>query len=85
MEWLKDILDGGSLAAIITVIIGFIAAFFAKIKPYIKKVVNLLKEFYELSSTMEKALDDDKITKAEIDAIKKDFAELKAAFRAFKK
>lgn len=85
MEWIKDILDGGSLATIITLIIGALSAFFVKIKPYIKKVVNLLKEVYQMAETMEKALDDDAISKAEIKAIKKEFGELKEAFKAFKK
>ena len=75
-------LDLNSIIPIIAT--GLIALFggaFAIIKKKLSKVVNFVKELYEIAYAFDLALKDDKITKKEIEGLRKDFKELKKAFK----
>lgn len=74
------------LGTIITIIISGIATFaggfWLRAKGKIKLIINLLREGFELIDNLEKALGDDKITKAEIEELKADAARVKTAWKA---
>ncbi len=55
--------------------------FWGKAKGKLKAVANLSKEIFDLVKTATDALDDNKIDKAEVDAIKKEAIEVKAAWK----
>jgi len=71
---------------IISVILGVVATVFAgfwtKIKGKLGKVITAGKEFIDVGNALKRALADDKISKEEVDEIKKEWAEAMAAFKA---
>ncbi len=75
-----------TILTIISAILGVIAmvagGFWAKAKGKVGAIKNLSKEVFELVSTAVNAIEDDKITKDEVNAIKKEAEEVKAAFHA---
>jgi Tfp pilus assembly protein PilO len=75
-------LDSGT---IITIVLGivttFAGGFWLKAKGKISKLGKLFFESYEVVAKFEAALEDDKITKAEIESLKKEAADVKAAFK----
>jgi len=75
--------DAGTIIAVIfaafTTIFG---GFWLKSKKKIGKVFLLIKEAYEVAQAATDALEDDKITKEEIERIKKEAADVKVAFKA---
>ena len=74
------------VGTIITLVISLAATFaagaWAIAKGKLKKVVSLGREVVDIAATLEKALSDDKITKEEVQEIKKEFADVKAAWKA---
>lgn len=72
---------GTVISVILTGITVFAGGFWLKAKGKISKFVKLFFEVYEVISKFESALSDDKITKDEIEALKKEAADVKAAFK----
>jgi hypothetical protein len=79
-------LESLDLGTIITVVISavtiFAGGFWLKAKGKLSKVVNLCRQALDVASTLEKALDDDKVSKEEIASLKKELAEVKMAWKA---
>ena len=69
---------------IVSAVLGLVAVvaggFWLKAKGKIKQVADLIKEAYEVASALHAALEDNKVDKAEVDALKKELADVKAAF-----
>lgn len=74
------------LGTIITFVIGLIATFLAGFwlvaKGKIKKVIDAGKELLDVGNALNAALADNKITKEEIDELKKEWKEAKEACKA---
>jgi Tfp pilus assembly protein PilO len=74
---------------IITVIISgltiFAGGFWLKAKGKLSKVINLGRQALDVAATLEKALEDNKVDKAEIKALKKELSEVKGAWKALTK
>lgn len=68
-----------SILGLISVVFG---AFWAKVQGKLGKVVVLGKEFVDVVEVFEEAMKDDSLTKEEVEAIKKEFEEAKAAFKS---
>ena len=78
-------LDLGSILTIVlSLVTAFAGAFWLKAKGKLSKIIKLGKEAFDVASSLEKALEDNKITKAEIDVLKKDLKEVKSAWDALK-
>lgn len=79
-------LESLDLGTIITVVIAAITMFaggkWVLAKGKLKKIVNLMKEVFDVAKKLEAALEDDKITKTEVEGIKKELAEVKGAWKA---
>jgi Tfp pilus assembly protein PilO len=77
------------LGTIITLVITAIATFaggaWAIVKGKLKQVVNLARKAIDVATTLESALEDDKISKVEIEALKTDLAEVKGAWKELTK
>ena len=80
-----ELLQNLDLGTILTIVLGGIATFaggfWLKGKGKLKEIANLVLEVYELLSEIERALDDDKVSKQEIEAIKQRIADVKEAFK----
>ena len=75
-------LDWGTvLTVILAAVTTFAGGFWLKAKGKLAKIVKLFFEVYDVLNKFEVALSDDKITKDEIEGIKKEAAEVKAAFK----
>ena len=75
-------LDLGTLIPVIsTALIALFGGLFAKFKGKFSKIVKLIKEVYDIAYAFELALQDDKITKKEIEGLRSDFAELKKSYK----
>ena len=76
-------LDAGT---IVTIVLGLVTTFaggiWLKAKGKISKVITLGKECFDLLVKLEKALEDDKITKDEIKDLKNEAAQVKVAWKA---
>lgn len=74
------------LGTIITVVLGLIATFagvfWSKAKTKIGQIVTAGKELSDVGTKLTKALADDKITKDEVEELKAEWAEAKAALKA---
>jgi hypothetical protein len=75
----------GILAIVFGVMTTVFGGFFAKIRPKLKKFVSLLREVMQLVDKMESALEDDKLTKQEIQAIKSEALDVRRAWKALVK
>ena len=73
------------LTGILTVVLAIIStvagSFWAKIKGKFGKAIILGKELIQASEALESALEDDKLTKKEIENLKKEFNDVKIAFK----
>lgn len=83
---MKELLSSMDLGTVLTVLLAgittFIGVFWKKAKVKIGQLVSLGKELYQAGDVFEKALQDDKITKDEIESIKKEFQDVKDKFKA---
>ena len=71
---------------VITALMGIFGAAFGFVKAKLTKIVKVFREAYEAFEAVEKAMEDDKLTKAELTKIKSEFLEVIAAGRLlFKK
>lgn len=72
------------LSTVVTIILGlvttFAGGFWLKAKGKIGEVISLGREAFDLLTKLESALEDDKITKAEITDLKKEASEVKKAW-----
>jgi len=70
---------------IVSAVLGLVAivagGFYAKIKGKLGAIISLGKEAVDLAQVAVKSLDDNKITKEEIEQIKKEAGEVKAAWK----
>ncbi len=79
-------LDIGTIVTlIITAIATFAGSAWAFVKSKLSKVVKLGTEAMDVITILEASLEDDKVTKEEIDAIKKEIGEVKVAWKALTK
>ena len=73
------------LLTVISAVMGVVAlvagTFWAKGKNKLAAIKNLTKETFDLVKVAIEALDDDKLTKAEIDQIKQEATEVRTAWR----
>lgn len=75
-------LDWGTvISVILTGVTVFAGGFWLKAKGKLSKVVKLGMEVMEVVTKFEAALSDNKITKEEIEDLKKEAADVKAAFK----
>lgn len=69
---------------IVSAVLGLIAVvaggFWLKAKGKLKHVADLVREAYEVVQKLYTALEDDKVTKEEVAELKKELADVKAAF-----
>lgn len=70
------------VSAVLVVISGLFAAFWKKGKDKILKAAKLGKEVLDVVDAATTALEDDKITKEEVELIKKEASEVKVAWKA---
>ena len=75
MEW----------STILTIALGlistFLTGFWATSKGKIKAFINLGKDVFDVAEKFESAIEDEKITKQEIEEIKKELAEVKESWK----
>lgn len=75
-------LDLSTIITIVVAIVGtFAGGFWLKAKGKLSKIIKLGSEAIEVANTLNKALEDDKITKDEINQLKKEVADVKAAWK----
>ena len=78
-------MDTQTILTIVSAILGVFAlvagGLWAKGKGKLNAVKNLMKESYDLVNVAVSAIDDDKITKEEVDQIKQEASEVKVAWR----
>ena len=70
------------VSAVLAVIAGLFTAFWSKAKGKIVAAYKLLKECLDVVDAATVALEDDKITKEEVEKIKKEAEEVKVAWKA---
>jgi hypothetical protein len=78
-------LESLDLSTLITIVLGligtFAGGFWLKAKGKLKQVVVLGSEAFDVIEVLEKALQDDKIDKKEIEALKKEAKEVRDAWK----
>ena len=78
-------MDINTILVVVSAVLGIIAIVLGNrwviAKGKLAQVADLAKEVYELVEAATSAVDDDKITPEEVDKIKQEAAELKAAWR----
>jgi hypothetical protein len=75
-------LDLNTVLTIVIAVVGtFAGGFWLKAKGKLSKVVKLGSETLDVATTLSKVLEDDKVTKDEIAALKKELADVKAAWK----
>jgi len=83
---MNEILANVDLGTVLTIILAglttFLGVFWKKAKTKITKVIDLGRQAFELMNSFENAIEDDKVTKEEIAQIKKEAADVKAAWKA---
>lgn len=74
------------LWTIVSAVLGLVAVvaggFWLKAKGKIALAANLIKQAWEVAQALSDALEDNKVDKAEVDALKKELADVKDAFKA---
>jgi len=74
------------LWTIISAVLGLVAViaggFWLKAKGKISQAATLIKEAYEVVAKVNSILEDNKIDKAEVEELKKELVDVKAAFKA---
>ena len=77
--------EGLDLSGIITIVLTLVTTFagglWLKAKGKLSKVVKLGKEAIDVASAIDDALEDDKLTKDEIKNLKKEFGDVKKAWK----
>lgn len=75
-------LDFGTIITVVIALLGtFAGGFWLKAKGKISKIVKLGSEAIEVATTLNKALEDDKISKEEIEQLKKESNDVKVAWK----
>lgn len=72
----------GIVSAVLFVLSSFLGTFWKKGKDKLAKIANLVKQTSELIDKASLALEDDKITSEEVEVLKKELADVKAAWKA---
>jgi Tfp pilus assembly protein PilO len=68
------------VSAVIALVAAVAGGFWLKAKGKISQAGALIKESYEVVAALSAALEDNKVDKAEVDALRKELAEVKVAF-----
>lgn len=79
-------IDFDSIITWVVTILGTIfAGAFSFVRTKLKKIIVLVKEFYEVLEATNEAIEDDNLTRDELKKIKKEIADFTAAFKALTK
>lgn len=78
------IMEGFDVWTIVSAVLGLVAliagGFWLKAKGKIGQISALIREAYEVVQKLHLALEDNKVTKEEVDGLKKELADVKLAF-----